>query len=165
MKQIYIIRHAKSSWKELNMKDIDRSLNKRGLHDAPKMAQQLFDRTHGELDLIYSSPANRALTTAKEFHSKFKFENDIDIRNDIYHGDMEDVIHIIKETDEIHDTIAIFGHNPTFTYLLNYLASANIDNLPTCGIAILSFNSDKWSNLDPSKIVLTELMLPKKLLY
>ena len=165
MKELYIIRHAKSSWAEAKLKDIDRPLNKRGKHDAPKMAESLFEKTQGKLELIYSSPANRAHTTAKEFHLRFNIDADIDIRNDIYYGDMEDVIDIIKETDNKYSIIAVFGHNPTFTYLLNYLASANIDNLPTCGIAILQIDIDEWKDLSPEVISLKDLLLPKKILY
>jgi phosphohistidine phosphatase len=34
MKKLYLIRHAKSSWNDLNLDDFDRPLNKRGKHDA-----------------------------------------------------------------------------------------------------------------------------------
>ena len=64
MKTLYIVRHAKSSWKNPGLADIDRPLNKRGKGDAPLMGKVL--RKAGvEPDLILSSPANRAITTAE----------------------------------------------------------------------------------------------------
>lgn len=165
MKELYIIRHAKSSWSKPNLSDMERPLNKRGIHDAPKMAEILNKKLEGKLDLIYSSPAARAISTAQVFQSAFMNIKEIDVRTDIYNASIEDVMHIIQTTDNDKINIAIFGHNPTFTYLLNYLASANIENLPTCGIAILTLNSDNWEDLHPTNIQLKELLLPKKLLY
>ena len=161
MKYLYIIRHANSGWAEAGMRDIERTLDQKGLIDAPIMAQQLFERMEGNLDLIYSSPATRALTTAKVFHNKFSLDEVLDIRTDIYQGGVDEILDIIIETENKHNSIAIFGHNPTFTYLLNHLASANIDNLPPCGIAVLKIDIDDWKLISPDLITLEEVLSPQ----
>ena len=66
MKKLYLIRHAKSSWKDITLDDFDRPLNKRGKTDAPFMAQKLKDKNIYP-DIIISSPAKRAKSTAKAF--------------------------------------------------------------------------------------------------
>ena len=165
MKQFLIIRHAKSSWTDMNLKDIDRPLNKRGLHDAPKMAVIIKNNNVIKLEYIYSSPANRALTTARQFHETLEIKNEIDIRLDIYHADYEDLIHIMENTNDSINSFAIFGHNPGFTYLVNHFAKTNIENLPTCGIAHFQTSATSWLDLSPENTQLVNLMFPKKLIY
>lgn len=165
MKQFLIIRHAKSSWSDMNLKDIDRPLNKRGLHDAPKMADIIKNIESINIDLIYSSPANRALTTAKQFHQTLDLKSEIDVRLDIYHADFNDLLHIIENTDDSIDCFAIFGHNPGFTYLVNHFYKKGIENLPTCGIAHFTTEASSWLELNPDNTQLKALMFPKKLIY
>ena len=84
MKTIYFIRHAKSSWADMSLRDIQRPLNARGLRDAPFMAKMLKGRGV-QLDAIVSSPANRAFTTATYFAEAFGLKSaDIIVKQDIY---------------------------------------------------------------------------------
>ena len=64
IKKLYIIRHAKSDWSDDTLKDFDRPLNKRGLKNAPFMGSLLKNKNINP-DLILSSPALRAITTAE----------------------------------------------------------------------------------------------------
>lgn len=165
MKQFLIIRHAKSSWSDMGLKDIDRPLNKRGLHDAPKMADILSKIDTFKLEYIYSSPANRALTTAKQFHKTLDVKKEIDIRLDIYHADVSDLLHVLENTDDEINCFAIFGHNPGFTYLVNHFYQEGIENLPTCGIAHFQTEASSWLDLNTENTKLVSLMFPKKLIY
>lgn len=165
MGQFLLIRHAKSSWSDLSLKDVERPLNKRGLNDAPKMAEHLVNLKTINLEYIYSSPANRALSTAKYFHKAFDLTLPIDVQMDIYHADEEDVLYIIKNTDASIKTFAIFGHNPTFTFLVNHFADFNIENLPTCGIAHFETSAGSWNDVDSDNTKLLNLILPKKTIY
>ena len=84
MKNVYFVRHAKSSWRDASLNDIERPLNSRGLRDAPFMAKLLKSK-NVKPDLILSSPANRALTTAKYFAKEMGIPTEkIDVRNRIY---------------------------------------------------------------------------------
>ncbi len=64
IKTLHIIRHAKSSWKNMDQNDIDRPLKKRGIQDMRKMAQTIGDENI-KLDLILTSPAVRAFESSK----------------------------------------------------------------------------------------------------
>jgi len=166
VKYIYIIRHAKSSWKEPGLKDQKRPLNKRGKHDGPKMADFLYNTIEDPIELVYSSHAVRAKTTASFFHKAFKVKDELDIRRDLYFGNDSDVMYTIHETPENYKVIALFGHNPLWTYFVNRFQKENfIDNLPTCGIAQLVSSADTWSSILPENTSVTNIYLPKQILY
>ncbi|WP_459573846.1 SixA phosphatase family protein [Cupriavidus sp. 8B] len=63
MKTLFLVRHAKASRDDPSLPDRQRSLDDRGRHDASKMGKRRIDRGV-EPDLLVSSPALRALTTA-----------------------------------------------------------------------------------------------------
>jgi phosphohistidine phosphatase len=161
VKNLFLIRHAKSSWAEIGMRDFDRSLEDRGHRDAPKMAQILRGMSIIP-DLIVSSPAKRALTTARYFATEFGIEHDnIDLQADIYEASESDLLHVIKALPDTAQTVLIFGHNPTFTYFSNRYTENFIDNVPTCGIVQLSVNTEGWSDFNPKTVSVKGFWYPK----
>jgi len=145
MKRLFVIRHAKSSWDNPNLKDVDRPLNKRGLRDAPRMAKY-FKKEYPSIDCLISSPAVRAFTTCKIFAEELNYpESAIDIKEEIYGASVEQMLFTINRLDNRWDTVCLFGHNPTFTYLAEKLADVNIGNLPTCGIVGIEFGVEIWA--------------------
>ncbi len=163
MKKFILIRHAKSSWSESSLKDIDRPLNDRGIRDAPLMAQKLFDLL-GKVDRIVSSPANRAMSTALVFANAFNVkEEDVDIKEALYHAFPEEVMKVIHGLDNELESVIIFGHNPTFTTLVDSFSKDYIDNMPTCGIAIMESKVENWKEVDSSNTELVSFLFPKML--
>jgi len=159
MKKLIIVRHAKSSWSDLLMADIDRPLNERGKRDAPFMAQKLSESIDG-IDLFLVSPAKRAQKTAKKFYQVFsnaQWTNEENIY-EAYVDDLEDVIYSIP--DDVNNVI-LFGHNPGLTMLVNKYYSHSLDNLPTCGIAIISFEGEKWNDFYPTNAQVVKIIYPK----
>ena len=75
MKTLTIVRHAKSSWTDLNSSDFDRVLNARGERDAPRMGATLKER-FGSIERIVSSPAIRAITTANIMATALDYPTD-----------------------------------------------------------------------------------------
>jgi len=145
MKRIFIIRHAKSSWDDPRLKDVDRPLNKRGEKDAPLMAK-VFKKAYKSADSLISSPAVRALTTCKIFAEEMSYpQNAISIREEIYGASVDSMLAMINRFDNKWDTVCLFGHNPTFTYLAEQLADVNIGNLPTAGIVGIEFGVEIWA--------------------
>ncbi len=162
MKKAIFIRHAKSSWADPSLRDFDRPLNKRGFRDAPFMAKLLRAKLE-HLDLIVSSPANRAFTTATYFAKAFDIEA-VDIVQDkrLYHAYPSEVLRVVKtQSDEV-SNILVFGHNPGFTDLANHFTDDYIDNVPTCGIFVVQSDSNTWSNFDDQGVRLTEYYYPKQ---
>jgi len=144
LKRLYIIRHAKSSWGDSNLKDFDRPLNKRGSTDAPLMGEVL--RTAKvEADLIISSPAKRAITTAKIIAEAIDYKKAIEDKKEVYGADTQIMLNVVNQIDNKIKTLFIFGHNPTFTYFAEMLSEVNIGNLPTTGIVGIEFDFDDWA--------------------
>ncbi len=162
MKRIYFVRHAKSSWENLSLSDHDRPLNPRGKRDAPIMAAELARRVK-HIDLWLISTAKRTRKTAKQFQKLIGAEETI-LESRIYHAHTSELIQLIHEQHDRHDSCIFFGHNPAFTYLHNHYAKRAIDNLPTCGVFILSSTADKWADVEPDNTQVEELIYPKMIL-
>jgi len=130
-----LVRHAKSSWNNADLSDFDRPLNSRGLKNAPEMGGRLSDANY-QVDIILSSPATRAITTAEYIAAEIEYNlRNIQLREEIYEASVNALLYLISSVDEKYKTIMLVGHNPGFTQLCNYLCDANIDNMPTCSIA------------------------------
>lgn len=161
MKTLYLVRHAKSSWKQPELSDFERPLNKRGKKDAPFMGKILSDKDVNPAMMI-SSPAKRAATTAKIIASEIDYPGDkIVFDENIYDATGRGLLEIISGIDEKYDSAMLFGHNPGITVLQNNLSDHFIDNIPTSGVVALRFNSS-WSEikLKSGKFVFFEY--PKK---
>jgi len=162
MKTLYIVRHAKSSWDYPDLDDIDRPLNKRGKKNAPQMGKILASRGISPSAMI-SSPAKRAHTTAKKIASEINFKkSDITIDPKLYHGELGDMIQLIKSVNNDFESIMIFGHNPGFTSLANNLTGENIYNIPTCGIVAIEFDTDDWITIGSDSGKMLFFDYPKK---
>ena len=160
MKTLYINRHAKSSWNESGVSDYDRPLNPRGLLDAPFMAKQ-FSEKSGGVDLILSSPANRALTTATFFAKEIGFAtSELKTEAGIYLASTQDLLKIVSQLDDVYEKVIMFGHNPGFTYLVQYLTGEYV-NMPTCAIARVDFEVDSWGSIGADSGSLIAFDYPK----
>lgn len=148
MKTLFIVRHAKSSWKDQGVSDFERPLNKRGERDAPFMAK-LIAQKNEKPELIITSPAVRALTTAKYFAESLSIEKQNFLTDqDVYDAGIGNMMKIINNIPNHYNSSMIFGHNPTLTALVNYLGDKYIDNLPTCAVVKITFDVDNWSDVN-----------------
>ncbi len=161
MLRLGLVRHAKSSWDYPDLNDHDRPLNKRGKRDAPIMAakaQKLF----GVPDLLLSSTALRAYTTAKTFQEEMSLkESQLEKNGDLYHASIEDVMNCISMIDDKVSFALIFGHNPTTTYFANSFNGDMIDNVPTCGLIMLESTASSWMELEPTNTKRVAFIYPK----
>jgi phosphohistidine phosphatase len=146
MKNLLLIRHAKSSWDDASLSDRERPLNKRGKRDAPYMGKLLW-KTGFQPDVVLSSPAKRALKTAKLIAEEIDYpKKKIDIREDIYAQGVEALLEIVAGLDDDWERVALVGHNPALTDLANRLSGAEIDNIPTCGLVLVEFVRPHWGD-------------------
>jgi phosphohistidine phosphatase len=147
MKTLVLVRHAKSSWKH-NVGDKERPLKKRGKSDA-KLVSIAFRNRELALNMVYSSPANRALSTCKIFLNNLDFDQgQLVIDDDLYDFGGENVINFIKKINENYQNVMIFGHNHAFTSICNIFGTTFIDNLPTSGLVVIDFDTNSWSNIN-----------------
>ena len=163
MKTLFIIRHAKSSWDASNIDDFERPLNDRGKRDAPRMGKRLKEKDI-QPTLLLSSPAKRALSTAKAIAKVLKYPKD-DIKTDrrLYHADEETMLTVVRELKEKQDVVMIFSHNPGLTEFVNSLMDGelDIDNVPTCGVVAFKLDLDTWKDVDWGKGKLLFFDYPK----
>lgn len=146
MKQIILVRHAKSDWNSDALSDFDRPLNERGKRDAPVMAHRLLDKKI-KIDAFVASPARRAKKTASIFAQEYKVDKDkIIFKEELYAAPEETFYNVVTGMDDKFDTIAIFSHNPGITEFANELTDVRIDNIPTCGVFAVRIKTKRWSD-------------------
>jgi phosphohistidine phosphatase len=165
MRTLYLVRHAKSSWGNPGLRDHDRPLNDRGLHDAPRMARLLAEQGV-KPDLLVSSPAKRALTTALFFAEAFGISDDDVLRKpDIYEAFPQEILRIISELPDTAKTVLIFGHNPTFTDVANRFSEDDfIENVPTCGVVKIASSAPAWKEFYEGNAKVAACYFPKEVL-
>lgn len=147
MKRVLFIRHAKSSWNEATQLDIDRPLNERGKRDAPFMGKVLKQK-EALPDLIISSPAKRARSTAKRIAKEIGMDaQSIVIDNRLYLGSTYDYEKAIQEVDNRYNTVAVVSHNPALTAAAEDFTDVEFANIPTGGIVAVDFDINDWSEL------------------
>jgi phosphohistidine phosphatase len=161
MKTLFLVRHAKSSWDDPALPDEDRALNDRGRRDAPKMGKRLAKRDVVP-DLILSSPARRALTTAKIIAKKlgYKLKN-IEVDDRLYASTADDLLEVIRKLGDKRESVMLFGHNPELTELAHRL-SGEITHMPTCAVAEFTYKTKSWSKIGKVEAAEVALDYPKK---
>ena len=151
MKQLLIIRHAKSSWDLSVLNDFDRPLNDRGKKDAPRMAKRLLDKDV-PINCFVSSTAMRAFTTATYFAEAYKQSSKNIIQfPELYDASPAIFYEVIYKISDHFKTIAIFSHNPGITAFVNELTTTSVDNMPTCAIFALTINCNSWADFKIAK--------------
>lgn len=160
-KILYLVRHAKSSWSNPLLTDKDRPLNQRGRKSAPDMGRRLAEHGHRP-DLILTSPAKRALTTAKKIAKELAYdETDIVADDSLYFSGTGSMLKMLDGLDDRYQRVMMVGHNPALTSLLNILCDTKIDNMPTCAVAVIGFEMESWSELDMADSDLLAYDFPK----
>ncbi|GMQ84146.1 MAG: phosphohistidine phosphatase SixA [Gammaproteobacteria bacterium] len=161
-KTVYLVRHAKSSWGEPGLADMERPLNKRGSSDCQEMGSRLNRR--GLIpDLIVSSPALRAVTTAQCIARQLQYpEADIVEEEAMYCSGTDALNAVLQRLDERFSTVMLVGHNPDMTGLVNMLCGPVVDDMPTCAIATVGLDIENWSEIDTGTGELADYDFPKK---
>ena len=160
MKNLILIRHAKSSW-DAPLKDIDRPLEKRGIKDAHLVATNSISIVPKTF-LIYSSPAKRASETAIIFAQTISYPlEDIIFKDQLYTFDENQLEDFIKNLNNINENVIIFGHNEAITNFVNKFGDVLIANVATSGFVALKFDTNNWNTLKKGKT--TKIIFPKDL--
>jgi phosphohistidine phosphatase len=162
LKLLTLIRHAKSSWKDAGMDDFDRALNDRGERDAPRMGKRL-SRAGPPPDRIVSSSAKRAARTARVIAEQLGCDPaEVVLDRELYLASPSRMIATLRALAPDVDHVALVAHNPGVTDLVNALAEVRIDNVPTCGIARVRLDIERWKELDVGCGELEDFDYPKR---
>lgn len=161
MKTLYLLRHAKSSWAIPGQKDYDRPLNDRGMRDAPEMGARMLE--HGyEVELVVSSPAARALSTACIICDELGISPSSIVQDrQIYLAGSAKLLQLISFFDESKQSALLVAHNPALTDLANELAHASIDNIPTSGLVSIALPIQYWAEVVPGIGKVLDFDFPK----
>jgi len=161
MKRLYVLRHAKSSWDDTRLDDLDRPLNDRGEHAAPMMGRVMSEKGF-EPDAIVASPAMRAKTTAELARSGGEFKAAIRFDERIYEAGVQMLIDVISETDEADASLMIVGHNPGMEALIRVL-TGKTTAMPTAALAVIDLGINKWRDIGPDSGTLVDVLCPKEI--
>ena len=152
MKNLYLLRHAKSSWDDPSLSDAERPLNGRGRRDAPRMGAALSARL--STMNFHVSPAKRAQQTFAALQQSWaglEAQHGITAPT-LYTFDYWEVLRWIAAQPNDTNSLALVGHNPALTELVNFLVGpATLGNLPTAGWAELSICIDEWLQAPDAK--------------
>ncbi|MBA0885575.1 SixA phosphatase family protein [Flavobacterium undicola] len=160
MKNLVLIRHAKSNW-DMPLKDIDRPLDQRGMQDAHLVSLNIQKHIPKKY-IIWSSPAKRASDTAVIFAQNilYPIEN-IVYKDDLYTFEEKQLENIIKSCANTFDSVILFGHNAAITNFVNKFGDIFIENVPTSGFVSLQFETDNWGEINKGKT--KKIIIPKDL--
>ena len=158
---LYLLRHAKSSWKDDSLKDFDRPLKGRGRDAAQRMGKRLASEKLEDAILI-CSPAARTRETAQIMlkHSRLRMDQRFDER--IYEASLRDLLQVVSEIPDDKQTAMMIGHNPGFEELLTFL-TGETRPMPTCALAKIKLEVASWKDVKAGEGSLKTFLTPKGL--
>ncbi len=160
MKNLYLIRHAKSDWSDENKSDFDRGLNKRGQKAILTMARALKEKKIMP-DLILSSSAKRTKLTAQGVAKEIGYSGKIKYIDAFYMAEPETIQEFIRDVNDKYNTLFVVGHNPETTELGNLMIDGYIDNVPTLGIVALQLPIEGWKEFRTGEGKMQFFIYPK----
>jgi phosphohistidine phosphatase len=162
MRTLLVMRHAKSDWGASFSSDHERPLARRGVKAAKKMGRFLTEI--GVIpDLVLSSTAVRAMSTAELAAEAGEWGCEIIARRDLYASAPERVLDAIGEIDDGIDRLLIAGHEPTWSTVVTWLIGGGRVRMPTAAVACLDLAHGNWIDLAPATCELRWLVTPKTL--
>jgi phosphohistidine phosphatase len=161
MKTLLLMRHAKSSWDDDGLPDHDRPLNTRGERSAPRMGGVLVDAGQCP-ELIVSSTALRARTTALAVAEAFEWKPEVRLKRSLYMASAGDIFAEAECAPNEVETLMLVGHNPGTEDLVSDLAQMR-QAMPTAAVAIFTFPIDDWAGMTSARAELVTVWRPKEI--
>lgn len=170
MLDLYVMRHAKSSWKDATLDDFHRPLNKRGRKAVPVIAAWM--KAHDiKPQLVLVSGAERTRETWKLLRRDGIKAKHKRVMQRLYHASSGEVFKVVKEIEEPVERVLILGHNPGLQIFLKQLVSLVSDGAggsfyrkyPTAAVAHVKLDVSGWSDVAPHQGTLYRYATPKAL--
>ncbi|HET6648518.1 MAG TPA: histidine phosphatase family protein [Pyrinomonadaceae bacterium] len=161
MKTIYLLRHAKSSWKDESLSDIERPLNGRGKKAADTMGAFL-KREKILVDLVLSSSAVRARQTTERVLVSANIVTDVRFDERIYEAGVQRLVEIVRQIENGKKNVVLVGHNPGFEELLEWL-TGTIERMQTGALAKIGLKTSTWDSVREKSGTLEWIVRPKQL--
>jgi phosphohistidine phosphatase len=161
MKTIYLLRHAKSSWKDESLSDIERPLNGRGKKAADTMGAFL-KREKILIDLVLSSSAVRARQTIDRVLGSASIVTDVRFDERIYEAGVQRLVEVVRQIENGKENVVLVGHNPGFEELLEWL-TGTIERMQTGALAKIGLKASSWDSVSEKSGTLEWIVRPKQL--
>jgi phosphohistidine phosphatase len=161
MRALYLLRHAKSSWKDANLADFDRPLSGRGRRACETVGVFLKDKEI-TFDVVVSSPAVRARQTTDLVLRAGKMRPELRFDERIYEATTTRLLEVVSQFENEYKAVLLVGHNPGMQELLQLLTGQS-EEYPTATITKIAFKNLKWMEVGNKKGSLEWLVKPKEL--
>ena len=170
MKNLMLLRHAKSTWDDPVERDFDRPLNGRGRRAAHRMGQYLRDEGL-DFDQVVASPALRVQQTLGGVEDGLGSALTPLYDRRIYMASASTLLDLVHALDDQHGRVLLVGHNPGLEDLVLMLVPQTQAGLrdevevkyPTATLAELSFATDRWAAIDVRSGTLERFVRPREL--
>jgi phosphohistidine phosphatase len=158
---LYLLRHAKSSWKDSSMRDFDRPLKGRGKDAAQRTGERLATEKLTDLSVI-CSPAARTRETAEIVLRHSGVRADVRFDERIYEASLRDLLQVVASIPDDKQTVMLIGHNPGFEELLAFL-TGEYRRMPTCALAKIKLKVASWKDVKAGEGSLNSFITPNEL--
>lgn len=167
MKRLGLLRHAKSDWDDVALRDFDRGLSERGRRGAALIGAHIAAQPVA-WEFALASPAERVRRTLEA--SGLGLEVRFDER--AYLADAAMLIELLKEHGGTAEALLLVGHNPGLQELVfrlvdpareNGLFDKAAEKFPTAAFALLELDIEDWADISPGCGSLVEFARPRDL--
>jgi phosphohistidine phosphatase len=155
---LYLLRHAKSSWKESGIPDHDRPLNGRGRRAGKAIGAHLREQ-RVKPELVLCSSATRARQTFERLEPLDARE--VHIERELYAADAPTLLARLRDVPETAASVMVIAHNPGLADLVRVLAQLETE-FPTGALATLRFDGP-WASLEKDTAELVAFVKPREL--
>lgn len=160
-KELWLIRHAEAEESGFNVRDYDRQLTQRGIQTATLLGKHLH-ALYPECQRIISSSAQRAQATAVILAGQYNYDTaGVVLEKEIYEASLRTFLHLINQLPESLEKVMIVGHNPTVTYLAEYLTQDNVGAFSPGTAALLTQDTDTWQAFSQGTASIKEIVRPE----
>ena len=158
---LYLLRHAKSSWKDASLRDFNRPLKARGRDAAKQIGKRLASEKPQPV-LVVCSPAARTRETAHIVLKHSNLKAGVTFEKRIYEASLRDLLQVVSDIPDDKQVVMMIGHNPGFEELVAYLSGEHL-HLTTCALAKIKLGVASWKDVKAGEGTLQWFITPKEL--
>lgn len=155
-KSLYLLRHAKAESATFQFSDEDRALTLKGVDDAKKLATKLVKKDI-EFDLILTSPAIRAITSAQIIANRLDRKQSLRVEKKLYQADSTTLLTIVGKLHKKIKSILLVGHNPELEDFAAYMTGESV-SMQTCSLIEFTFELKDWKDFEKVRSVQMRLL-------
>jgi phosphohistidine phosphatase len=163
-KHLYLLRHGQSTEKQMGETDKERELSPQGMRESVLMGTYLLkQKTLPEV--IFSSEAQRAKASANMVADTLKIDSEkIIYHEELFQASTRTFLELINQLDDSYHHVMFVAHNPTVSYLAEYITKAEIGDMTPSGLAIIRFSFNSWKEIGSGTGELVRYIYPSMLI-